>query len=103
MVAPDDGISFLPFSHFPSFKTERVFPVDPVEDVTAQCVAFWQVRVVEVCVRIVDHTQLFHDAAGALVLRDGEGDEAGELEGVEGVMEDGAGAFGGEAAAPVVG
>jgi len=59
--------------------------------------------VVEVCVRIVDHAELFHDAAGALVPGDGEGNETGELEGVEGVMEDGTGAFGGEALTPVVG
>ena len=80
-----------------------VFPVDPVEDVTAQRVAFRQVRVVEVRVRIMNHAELFHDAAGALVPGDGEGNETGELEGVEGVMEDGAGAFGGETLAPVVG
>ena len=49
-----------------------VFPVDPVEDVSAQCVAFGQARVVEVRLGIVNHAELFHDAAGALVLRDGE-------------------------------
>jgi len=59
--------------------------------------------VVEVVCGIVKHAQLFHDAAGALVRRDGEGDEVGEIEGTKRVMENGAGAFGGEAAAPVVG
>ena len=62
----------LPFPHFASFMLVLVFPVDPVEDVTAQRVAFRQVRVVEVSLRIMNHAELFHDPAGALVLRDGE-------------------------------
>lgn len=74
-----------------------------VEDVAAERVAFREAGVVEVVGGVVGHGELFHDAAGAEICRDGEGDEACEVEGVEGVMENGAGAFGCQAAAPVVG
>ena len=76
---------------------------DAVEDVATEGVAFREIRVVEVFGGVVRHAELFHDAAGAEICRDGEGDEARELEGVEGVVEDGAGTFSGEALAPVAG
>jgi len=76
---------------------------DAVEDVPAEGVTFREIGVVEVFGGVVGHAEFFHDAAGAEICRDGEGDEVGEIEVLEGVVEDGAGAFGGEALAPVVG
>jgi len=58
---------------------------------------------VEVVGGIVGHGELFHDATGAMVGRDGEGDDLGKCEGGEAVVEDGAGAFRGQAGAPVLG
>jgi len=80
---------------FGSFVLLCVFPVGAVEDMAAERVAFREIGVVEVFGGVVGHPEFFHDAAGALVLGDGEGDEAGKIEGVEGVVEDGARAFGG--------
>jgi hypothetical protein len=56
-------------------------------------------RVVEVELGAVGHVELFHDAARGSVADGGDGDDFGEMEGVEGVVDDGARAFGGEALA----
>ena len=61
-----------------------------------------QVGVVEVAGRVVDHAQLLHHAAGAEILRDGEGDDFGKLESEEGVVDDGAGTFCGQSPAPII-
>ena len=52
--------------------------------------------------RVVDHAQLFHHAPGAVVGRNGERDEAGEFQHLEGVFNDGASALGRQAATPEV-
>ena len=68
----------------------------------AKSVTWWQGGVVEVVGWVVGHAELFHHAAGAQVAGNGESDEAVELELVEGVIDDGASAFGGKAAAPKI-
>ena len=77
--------------------------LEPIENVAAQRVTFGQDRVVEIVGRVVGHAELFHHAAGAQVVWNREGDQAIELERVEGMIDDGARAFGGEAVAPTFG
>ena len=62
-------------------------------------VAAWDAGVVEVEVGAVGHAEFFHDAARGLVAEGGDGDDFGEVEGVEAEVDGGAGAFGGEALA----
>ena len=47
--------------------------------------------------RALVHAEFFHDVAGGGVADGGDGDEFGQLEFRKGVMDEGAGAFGGEA------
>ncbi len=58
--------------------------------------------VIEVIGGVVDHAELFHDVAGALVADGGHGDDLGKLESVEAVGERGLCALGGVAVAPVL-
>lgn len=60
-------------------------------------------RVVEVVGGIVSHAEFFHDAAGAEIGGDSEGDERGESESAGGVADNFAGGFGAEAVSPVSG
>lgn len=69
----------------------------------AQSVTWRQVGVVEVVGGVIGHAELFHHAAGAQVFGNGEGDEAVELKGVEGLINDGARALSRQAAAPAIG
>ena len=66
----------------------------------AWCEVAWrEAGVVEVEIGAVGHAELFHDAARGLVADGGDGDNFESLRVVEGEVEDGSCAFGGEAAA----
>lgn len=62
-----------------------------------------EARVVEIIGGVVSHADFFHDAAGAEIAGHGEGDEFFEGERTEGVLNDGASAFGGKSLAPEIG
>ena len=62
--------------------------------------AFGDSGVIEVFGGIAGHAELFHDATGAEIGRDGEGDNFVEREGGEGVMQESLCALCGVAAAP---
>ena len=74
---------------------------DPVENVSAERVAFRQAWMVEIVLRIASHTQLLHDADGAQIRRNRERDERGKMQVVESVANDGTGAFRGQSPAPL--
>jgi len=65
-------------------------------------VALGHAGMVKIVLGIAGHAQLLHHANGAEVLGRGEGDEFRQCKCVKGVIEDGQGAFSGEAVAPVV-
>src|SRR5690348_14437167 len=56
--------------------------------------------VVEIVRGVAGHSELFHDPARAQVRGHGEGHDFGEVEGLEAVLHDRAGAFGGESTPP---
>src|ERR1035438_2645210 len=62
---------------------------------------FRQAWVVEVAGRIVDHAELFHHPARALVLRRRERDKTGESKLLEGMADHGTRSLRGQAAAPI--
>jgi hypothetical protein len=71
-----------------------------VEDVAAEGMVGGDARVVEVEGGEVGHSEALHDAAGGRVGDGGDGDDAGQAEVVEGVVDDGGGSLGSEAEAP---
>lgn len=72
-----------------------------VENMAAERVAGRDAGVIEVKLGMVNHAQSFHHAAGGKVGGHGEGDDLRQAQGLEAVIEHGAGAFGGESATPV--
>jgi len=76
--------------------------VNAIEEMAAQRMALGQAGVVEVGGGIVNHADLLHHPARALILGNGKRDKAGEAKGLKGEVNHGARAFGGQASAPAV-
>lgn len=75
--------------------------VEPVQHVAAQRMTGRKVGVVEIIGRIPRHCKLLHDAAGAHIRGNREGNEFLQAQLAERIFHYGACAFGGQSAAPV--
>src|SRR5262249_21718469 len=74
---------------------------NPVEHVAPQLVMLGERRMIEVVGAGMRHPELFHDSARAPILRDGVGDDLGQLEPVEAKAKRGLCSFGSVALFPV--